>query len=271
MKTKIRSEDSSSSRSSLSKSTATSFDSDSSSEISLAIGTLSLAKHKVDDVLDQLARVTFAIRQAGTRARLQKADGRENQRDEEDLQRLKTHLTILILSARLPIQELLESPWNILENKLTGIETRLIQNNLKRRHRFLYQQAHSKRLVAKPEIRETRQPESKSVPEQNPITSPKQSTSEGTTLSESRDPPVKVRPMKSEPSLRTDTTATAITAEHEIRKDIVRSEQSASRISVTVGKASYPPAPKVENLKLFKCPCCCQTLPARYTERNRWR
>ncbi|KAG8674143.1 hypothetical protein FPOAC1_000106 [Fusarium poae] len=108
----------------------------------------------IDDILDQLIMLGFAIRKSGTVARLQKADSSFNPKENEDLRK---HLEFIIsntLAKRRKIDE--ENAKNNTEQRVQEVEKNLgdvtreqqhlILANLRRRHRFRYAKQHQQKL-----------------------------------------------------------------------------------------------------------------------------
>ncbi|KAJ4314595.1 hypothetical protein N0V84_008819 [Fusarium piperis] len=99
----------------------------------------------VDSILDQLARIAVAIRRSGTRSRLQKADRMLRLQDHQDL---RAYLIAVVLSQGPFSAEYTFRSEQIDPSKLSTVQLRLINCNLKRRNRFLYAQEHSRGLDA---------------------------------------------------------------------------------------------------------------------------
>lgn len=52
----------------------------------------------------------------------------------------------------------------------------------------------------------------------------------------------------------------------------VVTEETQSRVSVSTARQNYPsPPPQIEGRKWFRCPCCSQTLPEMFRDKERWR
>ena len=222
-------------------------------------------------MLDQLARIAVAIRRSGTRSRLQKADRMFKLEDHEDL---RAHLTAVVLSQGPFSAEYTFSPEQINQSKLSTVQLRLINCNLKRRNRFLYAQQHSKSLDA---ASSTRIPprvvtDPKTAPEQpEPETGP-QRKPEKSMPSVSK--PVSAEPVEQlyNPSLKTGTSASGVTDLLSLPQNLVPSQAATTQLSTTVTKLDYPHAPKKNDDALFfRCPCCCQTLPAIISDTSRWK
>ncbi|RFN45479.1 calcium/calmodulin-dependent protein kinase [Fusarium flagelliforme] len=118
-------------------------DSDTDLESTLNDSPLQKAKETVNSLLDLLIRIAITIRRSGTQSRLRKADRKFKAEDHEELQR---HLIVLMLSQGPFSSDHTFSPDQTDQTKLTAIQWRLINCNLKRRNRFLYAQRHSEAL-----------------------------------------------------------------------------------------------------------------------------
>lgn len=115
---------------------------------------LELAVQDVDSILEQLASLAVAIRRSGSNSRMQKAD---RTFDPNKHQELRNHLTLLITFESPKKIEMLRTgtcathrepnpPTTGLDLHLDVVQTRLINTNLRRRHRFLYAQTHATKL-----------------------------------------------------------------------------------------------------------------------------
>lgn len=206
------------------------------------------AMKDVDVILDQLARIAVVIRRSGTRSRLQKADRTFNP---EDYQELNTHLTSVILS-RAP-------------SALSLVQSQLINGNLKRRHRFLYAQRHSTGLgLAPPPVPESIQLEAR-VQNKSEIAEKSTDSTSQTAV----DVPAE---NSHNSSVKTGTSASGVTDLREQPQNSVPSQGAATQMSTTVIKFDYPYPPKMnDDALVFRCPCCCQVLPAMMADKNRWK
>ncbi|KAJ5381562.1 uncharacterized protein N7496_003990 [Penicillium cataractarum] len=99
----------------------------------------------VEDSLNQLTRLTVAIRKAGTRSRLQKADSLFDP-DGPQIRSLRRHLEFLILVRPDEHGGSSFSENQLDSSRLSPIQLRLIHANLKRRNRFIYAQQHAQKL-----------------------------------------------------------------------------------------------------------------------------
>ena len=103
-----------------------------------ADGPFSEQMFNIKTILGQLARISTALRQSGTKYRYRKADASLKEEDFEDF---KEHLTVMILG----IQPNAEEPANavimrlsISEPELTAVQKRLIYANIVRRNRIIF-------------------------------------------------------------------------------------------------------------------------------------
>ncbi|KAF3396453.1 hypothetical protein F1880_006928 [Penicillium rolfsii] len=106
--------------------------------------------NKVEGSLNQLTRLTVAIRKAGTRSRLQKADSSFNP-DNPQICSLRRHLEVLLLARPDENGNSDYSEEQLDPAKLSPVRTQLVEANLKRRNRFLYAQQHAQKLDSNPQ------------------------------------------------------------------------------------------------------------------------
>lgn len=215
-----------------------------------------------EEILDQLIRIAVTIRRSGTRARLQKADQLFRDDDHSDL---RSHLNVVVLSHP-PFSEDQIDP-----RKLTKVQQRLINCNLKRRNRLIYAQKHSKRL--NPDLMNSAfaidlggdlKP---SDSELDQVKDPaREESSEAQVLTDTSPSKPSVGPGG------TVTTATVVSSTLTIRPGAVPSQAATTQVSSTGSRLTYPNPPRIkEGARVFKCPCCCQTLPTMMSEGGRWR
>ncbi|KAK6347131.1 hypothetical protein TWF696_007210 [Orbilia brochopaga] len=224
------------------------------------------ARKDVEETLSQIIRLTVAIRKAGSDARLKRAD-RSFDKQNPDIQELKTSLELFI------------HPRGIKEEGLNEIQTRLIEANLRRRHRFNYAKLHSKKLARRdtdlqvqsqpskpvagaPEI-ESQQPEETPIPRN--MDSPEEAPNTSLQITD-------IMPLA--PALTVTTAASAIEGtliitEH---KTVSPPRPAATVISRITSGITYPRPPPVSRFSsVFRCPCCCQSLPISFLERTQWK
>lgn len=212
-------------------------------------GPLTQAMKGVESTINQLHNLSTAVRRTGNHLRLQKADSRFNRAEHKTLEQF---LKVCMLART--SQDTLERLED--ESRLTAIQIRLINANLRRRNRFLYAQRHAKNLARRQEatvdipsprgVVEGASPEPVSSPDERSLPQTKQKTrfDESTATMLGKD----AKLITSPPSGR-ETQVTSITS-----------------------KIHYPNPPKMEEgVSSFKCPCCCQVLPRMISQGQRWR
>ncbi|KAI1286604.1 hypothetical protein F5Y03DRAFT_389388 [Xylaria venustula] len=246
--------------------------------------TLDKAMGDVDDLLDQLIMLGFAIRKSGTAARLRKADA--SFRDDENND-LRKHLVFILLKdvAKRQIDEV-DMKVKVEEfmakkdfHNVPPEQQHLILANLRRRHRFGYARRHQQKLD-QPMVKPLAvQPQSALQPVPQPVVrEPTLEDQRHHTVNNQKSSPTEGPPnaMLSTITRQTphngDLSETApSTAEGDILKTIPF-QAAASRVSVSVAKMHYPSPPPVgQQTKGFKCPCCYQTLPAMFQDPFRWK
>lgn len=214
----------------------------------------------VEDNLNQLSRLTVAIRKAGVRSRLQKADSSFDP-DNAQINSLRRHLELLLL-IRPDEHGSSESSRKELDTaRLTPTQLRLIDANLKRRNRFLYAQRHAQKLEAKP----IKQDDTCMLSDAGNRRQRHLYTGKTATLS-----PQEERILAEDnPPAQSTTTATVVD------EQIVIPPKTASPttvVSVTSSQISYPKPPPIhDDQRVFTCPCCCQSLPTTVARGNHWK
>jgi len=238
---------------------------------------LSQAMRNVDLQLDQLARIAVTIRRVGTRSRLQKADRLFKPDDHRELQ---DHLTAVLLIQR-PLSQGFafgRDDMGAFKGELTDVQRRLIHCNLKRRNRFLHAQTRSNNLA--PPL-SSLQPFS-DIPEANfhiretgPTPSQRQSEPmRSFQRGQESDPTLvsKTNEREHNRSIRTGTSASGVTDLLPLSQNPVPSQATSTQLSKTIVSVDYPRPPKMNPSALvFKCPACCQTLPAMFADKTRWK
>ncbi|KAL4778459.1 hypothetical protein BJX76DRAFT_362718 [Aspergillus varians] len=221
----------------------------------------------IEGNLNQLVRLTVAIRKAGTQSRLQKADSSFNPSRPQILA-LRLHLMAIILvhpgedgSSNSSIRMLEEA--HLDEVGLNPIQLRLIDANLRRRSRFLYAQKHARKLGvgshpghSAPPIRMSAQ--ANQIPRSHAtltIRAPKTPTPEF-----GHDGPA-----------QSTTTATAVDSPLEFNQK-QEAKPPTTVISITSSQIRYPRPPSISDAqRVFTCPCCCQSIPATMGRGNQWK
>ncbi|KAH8704080.1 hypothetical protein BGW36DRAFT_288147, partial [Talaromyces proteolyticus] len=221
-----------------------------------------LARMKdVEDSLNQLTRLTVAIRKAGNRPRLLKADSSFDPHSPQ-IRSLRRHLELLLLVHPGDNESSDSSARQLDPAKLTPIQLRLIDANLKRRNRFLYAQQHAQKLGLNSEY-------PKNTRRESPLFVKQQSRSgvdKTTSLSQRENTLTKA-------DIQTQSTTTATLVDEPIVVPPSQFTNSATTvISVTSSRVSYPKSPPIyDHHNIFRCPCCCQALPAAVGRGNQWK
>lgn len=231
-------------------------------------------------ILDQLARLAVAIRKSGTSSRLQNADRTLNPEHHEDLQ---NHLVLILLAKPSDFEDrrrkLLEfnaeeKPmyFDVDITQLGMVQQRLVDANLRRRNRFIYAQRHASRLAP---IQVSFTPEV--VPDREVVNQSDQEPKIGSPEIGAQRPSYETKSVSAgrewlKPLL--DATGMTETTVSPIGTLVMVNASTPSTVmsqgSSTGSKIAYPSPPKLKGLDSFKCPCCCQTLPATLSERHQW-
>ncbi|KAL5091748.1 hypothetical protein Trisim1_002560 [Trichoderma cf. simile WF8] len=236
-------------------------------------------KVDVAQVIDHLARLSLAIRKAGSSSRTHKADRRFNADDQPAFRR---HLNVVVLARG---TEAGRSDYVINPNNLTAIQDRLIIANLRRRNRFLYAQRHARKLAAEAEPQNAPQeyqleddmpirvqePE----PEEKIITEPEEQASDpietlAQVVVETALEPV----VETQPPILSATSASGMTQAIDpgFIHNVTPSQVAKTEITTTSAKIAYPKPPVIPlGMRQFKCPCCCQALPEMYRQPSLWK
>jgi hypothetical protein len=216
----------------------------------------------VEMMLDQLARIAVAVRRSGRRSRLQKADQRFKSEEHEDLQK---HLITVLLARPEFSKEQIEP------SKLSKVQQRLIYCNLKRRNRFLYAQQHSKWLDLDTAGRPSQAQAIETIGTRPP-TDGEADKEKQKPLPLIAKPSSEVADARINPTIRTGTSASAVSDSLALPRALIPAPAASTVMSSTVIDMKYPSPPKIkEGVRVFTCPCCCQTLPVTLSEGNRWK
>jgi hypothetical protein len=238
----------------------------------------------IEDILDQLIILGFAIRKSGTAARLQKADESFRADENKDLRR---HLEFIIHSAAFKKQKTTEDNREITaadrmqdaENKygeVTPEQRHLILANLRRRHRFRYAKRHRQKLdhgvvraLVSTVDRAILSPGNRETPVRE---YPYVAIDERKSLIEESRTTILLTPPQEIFQVQEASVTAASAAEDDILNASIPLQAPASRVSVSVATMHYPsPPPITMQMKGFKCPCCYQTLPEMFRDWSRWR
>lgn len=217
---------------------------------------LSKAMRDVEQLINQLARLSVTIRNAGTISRFRKAD---HLFDPEDYSEFRTYLENLV-KARSPGQNGVGV--DFAKIYMTPIQERLIEANLRRRNRFAYAMRHSQKLaMASPKL-----------PEKSSVVLDQMGT-KSSPMTPDASPNVAVHETTSSTADLTETNASSIGAlPPPMPTRVPPSRADMTQITSTAAKMIYPKPPRAKlGLQQFKCPCCCQTLPLSYQESTQWK
>ncbi|KAJ5718314.1 hypothetical protein N7488_003960 [Penicillium malachiteum] len=216
------------------------------------------AMYNVESIIDQLARLAVAIRRSGRHSRLQKADQLFKQEDHKEL---RDHLVAMLLHKL----GLLKGSHDVTDSsKLSDVQMRLIDCNLRRRNRFLYAQKHSRGLAP---VKMDSQVQIQMMQSTEISVKREAKTTHGSISSQKE---VDIRTVT---TLRTGTSASAMSASFLFpTADQMMPSTSSSIMSSTIIDLDYPRPPKIMNPShIFRCPCCCESLPVAMANRNKWR
>ncbi|KAI0534377.1 hypothetical protein GGR58DRAFT_505341 [Xylaria digitata] len=219
----------------------------------------------INSTVDSLAIVGVQIRQSGRESRLRKADSTFD-KNRGYYYNFRAHLACII--AAKPAKDgwsknedkLIHSVEYFANLKLTPIQERLIEANMRRRHRFLEAQRRSYGLQAV-------------------STEAYQSTISRQTVAEPSDAkqtPVdnlsaQVQGRPTDPPITIVTSASALDSNWDGLQDSHRPGSTATHITTITANARYPKARIPSEQKLAKCPCCCQAIPANQLVGSQWR
>lgn len=220
----------------------------------------------VEVMINQLVRISIAIHRSGARARLERADQsfQANRHSE-----LRDHLALLI-SANTLTQEEKEAGNSSLDldsKSLTDIQLRLIDANLRRRHRFLYaqrrlrkQEEDDARQHVEPRQKQAQTALANKASHEHPSPNSREEGKPGALSKSEKD--------RSAPLTETNSALTALDGPIEMPMD---GQLSTMVPSSTSAKVVYPQISKNPGAELFTCPCCCQSLPIYISSGPKWR
>ncbi|KAM0260060.1 hypothetical protein ACHAQJ_002984 [Trichoderma viride] len=247
------------------------------------------ATKKVDSSLENLALIAVAIRKTGMRSRLDRADGRFKSEEHEEL---RDFLRIMCLRQRsrnedhkdagkkaegddfkfkkLSTQECINT---LKAFKLSDPQHRLIEVNLRRRNRFLRAQEHSEKLKARQNEESAKGDDIKEgIDDEIELFSNMEALSLGSSKRVTMRDLGKRRILP--PPTIPETKASTAEGSFQVRKAKKMASQPAmTAITALTAAVQYPKAPDAcQKSTMFKCPCCCQTLPAEFgTDKNLWK
>ncbi|KAI0377864.1 hypothetical protein F5Y04DRAFT_263425 [Hypomontagnella monticulosa] len=210
------------------------------------------AIENVDSALGNLALIAVAIRRTGKRSRLQKADSKFKPDDHTELE---TFLRFVILYRRFRKGSSFEACEDALGvPTLSPPQKRLIEANLRRRNRFIQAQRHSELLRTGNIFLDDAVSQLAIGPSTAQLESKRTPVDKGKAPQRSvpRDAPTISGTSASVPE-----SAFRI---HPREKMAVRPAMTAITILTSAIQYPNPPKPRPDH-QLFKCPCCCQSLP----------
>ncbi|KAH8811301.1 hypothetical protein F5884DRAFT_270157 [Xylogone sp. PMI_703] len=231
---------------------------------------------RIDSMVQNLVLVGVAIRRSGKKSRLQKADASF---DRDKYLDLRAHLASLIVSKPTEgprvIDENTGSSEYFAKLELDPIQDRLVEANLRRRHRLMEAQRHSYLLkgpISFPHP-QTPIPEAHTVASGSTQPTPEDLESQVNkmTLKEKEPKPGVIRAA----SNTLTTPGTIASAPETGFKGLQQKGPAGStvtRITAITAGAQYPKVKAANTNQLsFKCPCCCQAIPAREGEDSQFR
>ena len=229
------------------------------------------AKRGIDEMTDNLAWIGSAIRQSGTKTRLQKADEYFKHdisgKDKWQCDQLRAHLICIMVSRPTESAKSKDYPRNFHSIELQGMQNRLIEANLRRWHRFRYAQRHSDVLRASQAVQNI----------------PLQVIPEGTASDSAAEPTntpaprINVAAAKQRNEVKdqfeTHSTARLLASAFGSRYQGLEgrytrpAKSTMTRVSTITGSARFPKAKTSQmQRKTMMCPCCCQALPLEEAE-----
>ena len=166
-------------------------------------------------------------------------------------------------------------PMNTADLYLDTVQKRLVNAGLRRRHRFVYAQAHAVKLGYVSKQWETGPREETAVDSSKSLVlNSKREETEDIAISERPRLLQNTKTLSKNQKLLTDTTASVLDVP--IRSQMPpapASEKVMTEISNTASKTNYPlPTVLKADQITFRCPCCCLPLPSDITRNaQRWR
>ena len=222
----------------------------------------------VDSILDQLTRISVAIKKSGNRFRHERADSYLNLREHRDFvkhlgfvllwspleEQLASHVTSMISCGNCNNSTLIAIRyWLVDPTRMTPVQVRLVRANVKRRNRFI-------RARASP----------RSLPGSEDFSERLQLSHYASESSDANDNPIRVPDPQTAPStVGKQNTATDIGSNFVMPQ--LPAKSTVSRVSRTGATLDYPSRPQIEQGRhTFECPFCRQVLPEQYAKEG-WR
>jgi hypothetical protein len=229
----------------------------------------------IDSTVDSLGFIGVQIRRSGRKSRLRRADDSFDQ-NRDKYRKLRAHLTCVVASKPTekgrPKDEGKEihSVDYFANLKLPPIQERLVEANLRRRHRFMEAQRHSHGL------KDLSTKASYTVIPQQFITMAAIHTKQEVSPMQDKKVAAAMRQkqaLPTGPGKDTPTTASGVDSKYGGLQNNRQPRSTVTRITGITAAARYPRAHTLSNpdQKLVKCPCCCQAIPATELEDSQWR
>lgn len=216
----------------------------------------------VEDSLTQLSKITGVIRKVGVSSKVQKAD-RTFDPQTARIRSLRRHLETVLL-AHPDEHGCSDSSIQAIDSaRLSRIQSRLIDANLRRRHRFNYAQQHFQQLGNGSELTKPTPPETTAVESRPPGTDVENA---GSFLESEKS--------ASNQEITTPSTIPAIAAnqQSEAYPDPPGWPANDATMSLTDFQINYPNPPSLDEGQItFMCPCCCQRLPVAESQHEKWK
>ncbi|EHK41855.1 hypothetical protein TRIATDRAFT_322009 [Trichoderma atroviride IMI 206040] len=224
------------------------------------------AIQNLDSAIKNLALIGVAIRRTGQASRNRRADKTFNP---DNHQELRTHLECII-RLRPTEEALFQQTENggfvakLDNSKLSDIQNRLVEANLRRRHKFLIAQKRSRdqrNVQIRPSILEAPSPAG-SVLQQEPLADIR--NADAAKNKESTSYPITRGHEATAPTISRFSLAS--TAEGTLRYTPAARKYTPSvtktQITFIASDVEFPKAPSIPlGREIMKCPCCCQSLP----------
>ncbi|KAI0191452.1 WD40-repeat-containing domain protein [Xylaria flabelliformis] len=217
----------------------------------------------IDSTIDSLAILGVQIRRS-----LREADNSFD-KNREKYREFRAHLACIIASRPTedgrPVDEGKEihSVDYFANLRLTSVQERLIEANLRRRHRFLEAQRHSHGL------KDISTKAYQSItPQQTIAEMPSSRAKQGANSNLAGNAAVTTQERQ---ALLTVTSASGLDSKWGGLRDSRRPKSTVTRTTTITAAARYPKAHAPSGQKLIKCPCCCQAIPASEVEASQWK
>jgi hypothetical protein len=224
----------------------------------------------IKTILEQLARISTAIRQSGAKYRYQKADASLKEELFEDF---KKHLTLVILMGSIKANT--EEPVDafaiqarITDPRLTTVQERLIRANIVRRNRIT-----SMKPVETPAVQQPQQHLPRIIEAPDATAEPTSRLPQQLTKAVSDKPVISPQvPSIKAPSLTQ--TATEMGSQfnwEQVAEPKKSSASVATRVTRSGAAQDYPSCPKPVSGDFLQCPYCADMLPESYSKNpSRW-